>query len=131
MHYHSFSLSIAVLAISALAGCADKSSTVTPQPACYSGVVLEDRCMDGVLIQVDPQSPIGRPAQLTDTAGTNVIANVETMGTLGKRGQRVYFTYTNDPSRQAPLRPCPAYGVPLPVPHLVLNNVSATPCTQF
>ena len=120
------SLSLAMGATALLAGC--KKAT-NPRPACYSGVVLRDRCWDGVLIQVDSAFPIGGPISIPDSLGnSNVIAAVNSLGTLGVRGQRISFTYTNDPARQAPPRPCTADQIALPIPHLVLSNVSTTPC---
>ena len=103
-------------------------------PACYSGVVLRDRCFDGLLIQVDSPYAIGQPlpSPWADSLGANnVIAAVNSLGTLAVRGQRVYFTYANDPDRQTPARACPTFelAVPLPIPHLVLSNVSASPCS--
>ena len=120
---------LAVAAISLLAGCDKATNANNPRPACYSGVVLRDRCWDGVLIQVDRHFPIGQPSTIPDSLGnTNVIAAVNSLGALAVRGQRVSFTYTNDPARQAPLRFCTTDQSSLPIPHLVLSNISATPC---
>ena len=119
-------LSLAIGATALLSGC---QKATNPHPSCYSGVVLRDRCWDGILIQVDSAYPIGRPISIADSLGnSNVIAAVNSLGTLGVRGQRISFTYTNDPAQQAPRRFCTADQLPLPVPHLVLSNVSATPC---
>ncbi|MET4074649.1 hypothetical protein [Hymenobacter sp. UYCo722] len=124
-------LGLALVGAGCLSGC-DKNSSA--QPTCYSGVVLRDRCWDGILLQVDRQFPIGTSiSSLTgpDSLGnTNVIAAVNSLGTLGVRGQRISFTFTNDPAQQAPLRACTHDQIPLPIPHLVLANISATPCAQ-
>ncbi|GAA4033674.1 hypothetical protein GCM10022409_17470 [Hymenobacter glaciei] len=134
-----------MLAIGSLSSC-DKSndSDTAPTPiicfpgipptTCFSGVVLSDRCWDGILIQVDSQFPIGKsiqPYTSPDTLGnTNVIAatNFADFGPLNKRGQRVYFTYNTDPNHGATPRFCTADQAPFPIPHLVLGSVSASPC---
>ena len=124
-----FSLSLAVGAALLLSGCEKTDRALTPWPACYSGVVLRDRCWDGVLIQVDRRFSIGQPSTLPDSLGnSNVIAAVNSLGTLAVRGQRISFTCNNYPTRQAPLRFCTTDQAALPIPHLVLSNVSATPC---
>jgi hypothetical protein len=127
-------LGLVLPAIIAFAGCnkAHKEDAA-PAPACYSGVVLRDRCLDGLLIQVDQPYNIGKtlPNPWADSLGTdNVIVSVNSLGNLGVRGQRIYFTYTNDPARQTAGRACTTFeaAVPLPVPHFVLSNVSANPC---
>ena len=139
----SFLLGLALLAAGSLSGC-DKANTsdelptpticfpTTPVATCFSGVVLGDRCWDGILIQVDAQFAIGKPLQMPDSLGsTNVIAatNPADFGALSQRGQRIYFTYNTDPTRKATLRACTANQIALPIPHLVLGPVSATPCT--
>jgi hypothetical protein len=102
-------------------------------PVCYSGVVLGDRCWDGVLIQVDSQYPIGKSLVIGATApdslgSTNVIAALNSLGNLAKRGQRIYFTYEAYTNQPIVNRFCTADQAPLGVPHLVLTNTSATPC---
>ena len=120
------SLSLALGATFLLSDCKKATS---PRPACFSGVVLRDRCWDGVLIQVDSAFPIGQPIAIADSLGnTNVIAAVNSLNALGVRGQRISFTYTNDPGWQAPLRFCTADQTSLPIPHFILSNVSATLC---
>lgn len=96
------------------------------EPQCLSGVVVGDACLDGVLIDVDAAFPIGKPAG----GHGNVIAavNFADLATLSQVGQRVYFTYRNDPNQQLAVRACPANTVPLPVPHLLLGSLSATGC---
>lgn len=107
-------------------------------PVCYSGVILGKSCPDGTLIQVDSQYPIGKPIMpymgslsgvpASDSIGSsNLIAAVNPPTYPFKRGQRIYFTYQNDPQYQLPVRQCYVFG-PLIIPHLVLSNVSATPC---
>ncbi|MBF9142573.1 hypothetical protein [Hymenobacter properus] len=123
------------LASAGLASCqnADKND-VPPTPTCISGVVLGDRCWDGVLIQVDSQFPIGKsiqPFTAPDSLGnTNVVAaaNFADLGTLNKRGQRVYFTYDPKAGEQPVQRFCPANGAPFPVPHLRLTSVYGVHC---
>jgi hypothetical protein len=106
-----------------------------PAGPCYSGMVLGETCFDGVLIQVDAAYPIGRPAVFrftsTDSAGgDNVVAAVNDLGALNKRGQRVYFSYAGSTEQSGPARICPALYAPLAVPHVVLTNVSATSCAD-
>lgn len=98
-----------------------------PQPKCYVGTVVGDICQHGVIINVDAAYPIGQPAGVL---GSNVIAavNVGDLASFNRVGNRVYFTYRNDPKQQAPSRVCTAEYVPLPVPHLVLSNLSETGC---
>ncbi|TVT40207.1 hypothetical protein FNT36_12000 [Hymenobacter setariae] len=112
-----------------LPGCHSNEAT----PACYSGVVLGEYCWDGVLIQVDRQYPIGKSivAGATDPdslGSTNVIAALNSLGSLAKRGQRIYFTYEEYTNQPIVNRFCTADRAPLGVPHLVLTNTSATPC---
>ncbi|SFQ38726.1 hypothetical protein [Hymenobacter arizonensis] len=96
------------------------------EPKCYSGVVVGDACPDGVLIDVDDAFPIGKPAG----EHKNVIAavNFADLASLNQVGKRVYFTYRNDPNQQRAVRACIAITLPLPVPHFVLSNISATNC---
>lgn len=117
--------------LSTLLGC--KHAAAPPQ--CYAGVVLGQTCMDGVLIQVNEQTPIGRPVQLAQAAsdsivGTNVVAAVNNLNGLNRVGQVVYFTYAASPGNRGPVRTCTQNTAPLAIPHLVLGNTSATPCAQ-
>ncbi|MCI1187756.1 hypothetical protein MON38_10020 [Hymenobacter sp. DH14] len=137
-------LGLSMLAIGCLSGCDKASDSETlptpticfpgPGTTCYSGVVLNDRCWDGVLIQVDSQFPIGQSIKAytaPDSLGnTNVIAatNSADFGSLNKRGQRIYFTYNTDPTRKATPRVCTANQAPFSIPHIVLGSISATPC---
>ena len=117
----------------------DESTTVFPTicfpSTCYSGRVLGYDCWNGVLIQVDSQFPIGKPlhSQLNpDSLGdNNVIAAVNQLGALAVRGQRLYFTFENDPAHQYPDTPCNHMNltITLPVPHVVLRNTGTTACT--
>ncbi|MGI4887373.1 MAG: hypothetical protein ACRYFR_20640 [Janthinobacterium lividum] len=120
--------------LAALAACAWASCKhdvdVTPQ--CYAGVILRDHCVDGTLIQVDSQFPIGKPLpaawQADSLGGNNVIAAANhPSGILGKRGQRIYFTFQANTEAPAP-RYCFVNVAPLAVPHRVLSNVSTAPC---
>ena len=119
-------LSLVLLTL-AFTGCSHHKCQ-DPTPKCYAGVVVGDACLDGVLIEVEGPNLIGKPA---GTWGTNVIAavNFEDFTGLSQVGKRVYFTFRNDPARQRPVRNCTANTVPLPVPHLLLSNLSATACT--
>jgi hypothetical protein len=100
-----------------------------PAPLCYAGTVVGDLCQDGVLVDVDAATPIGQAA---GSLGANVVAavNAADFGSLNRVGQRVFFLYRNDPNQQYPLRPCPAIGTRLPVPHLVLSNLAGTGCAD-
>jgi hypothetical protein len=93
---------------------------------CFSGVVVGDACLDGVLIDVDAIYPIGKPA----AGHNNVIAavNFADLTSFNQVGKRVYFTYRNDPKQQRADRVCTANTMPLPVPRFVLGNLSATGC---
>jgi hypothetical protein len=93
-------------------------------------VVVGDACLDGILIDVDAATPIGRPA---GTLGNNVIAavNVADLSSYSQVGQRIYFIYRNDPKQQSPNRVCTANTVPLGVPHFVLGNLSTTSCADM
>jgi hypothetical protein len=119
-------LSLAVLSLAVLS--CDKCNDIEPLPGpqCFSGVVVGDACLDGVLIDVDAAHPIGKPA----LGYSNVIAavNFADLASLNQVGKRVYFTYRNDPNRQWPDRVCTANTVPLQVPRYVLGNLSATGC---
>ncbi|GAA4367282.1 hypothetical protein GCM10023185_39030 [Hymenobacter saemangeumensis] len=120
-------LGTAALLLSA-SSCHRKCNDPKPQqPECYSGVVVGDACMDGILIEVDARHAIGRPAS---GYGNNVIAavNFADLGNLNRVGQRVWFSYRNDPNQQYPNRACPTNTVPLPVPHLLLGNIASTAC---
>ncbi|MBD2768509.1 hypothetical protein IC235_11480 [Hymenobacter sp. BT664] len=120
-------LSFALFSLTFFSCQRHKCEDPQPQPKCYSGVVVGDLCMDGVIINVDAAYPIGLPA---DTLGNNLIAAVNTddLASFNQVGKRIYFTYRNDPSQQWPLRVCLANTIPLPVPHLVLSNLSETGC---
>ena len=118
--------------LGSLTACKDDE----PQISCYSGVVLGTTCMDGVLIEVNSATPIGKPVNFPVTAttsnvGTNVVAAVNDLGSQAKTGQTIFFTYQNSPNNAGPVRPCPQNTIPLPIPHLVLSNVSATGCGKF
>ena len=129
--------SLLALACCVLGSCNKHCEVPTPSPSipsCYSGTVVGFDCHNGLLIQVDSQYPIGRPLRVSYTdslARPNIIAAVN-RNTSGATGQRIYFTYVNNATQQQPAWPCTAQ-LPfnyMPVPHLVLSNVSDTPCTQ-
>lgn len=105
----------------------------TPAPHCVSGTLVALTCMDGPLINVDARYRIGAPGVLANgqQLGPNVIAVVNRDGLSGidSVGQRVYFTYVNDPNQQWNGLCCfAADGTRQPVPHLVLSNISTTGC---
>ncbi len=132
MRYINLAQSVAVLATSLLISCSKDGGT--PAPECYSGTVLAFNCHNGYLIQVDEQYPIGKPLRVYATAADslprpNIIAAVNRLETLGTPGQRIYFTYVDDAKQHSPDWPCNTLYLwrTLPVPHLLLNNVSATP----
>ncbi|WP_345237810.1 hypothetical protein [Hymenobacter saemangeumensis] len=127
-----------LLAACTLPGC---ESGCDPTPECLSGTVVGSTCMDGLLIDVDPRYRIGGNAVLPrhgrpDTLlGRNVIAvvNGDALASLPYPavGQRLYFTYVNDPDRQWNGLCCFANdGVKTNIPHLLLSNVSTTGCGQ-
>lgn len=122
--------------LAALAGCTIfsgcRGKNGNPEPLCYAGTVLYTSCVDGTLVQVDEQYAIGQTLPAASSPGgtdlANVVAAVNPLpDSLGKPGQHLYFTYQNDPKRQAPYY-CFVNRPPLPVPHLVLLNVSASAC---
>lgn len=103
------------------------------EPACYSGIVLGTTCMDGVLIQITSAQPVGKPVRAYQTyrdsiVGTNVVAVANDLGNVAQKGQTIFFTYQASSNNQGPQRACPQNTVPLPVPHLILANVSVSAC---
>jgi hypothetical protein len=118
--------------LGSLTACKDDA----PQTTCYSGVVIGTTCMDGVLIEVSSATPIGKAVNVTVTyntsiVGTNVVAAVNDLGSQAKTGQTVFFTYQDSPTNAGPARICTQNTAPLPIPHLILSNVSATGCGKF
>jgi hypothetical protein len=92
--------------------------------------------MDGVLIEVNSVTPIGKAVTVvvsatTSISGANVVAAVNDLGSYAQTGQTVFFTYQDSPNNQGPVRNCPQNTAPLPIPHLVLNNLSVTGCGKF
>ncbi|MDB5234678.1 MAG: hypothetical protein JWR44_1671 [Hymenobacter sp.] len=127
----SLSLCLAAVVAGSLLGCKKDCS---PRPDCYSGTVVGVDCWNGFLIEVDGQYAIGAPLRVTSGDSLprpNIIAAVNQLAPMGTVGQRIYFTYVNDANYQTPRWACPAMRAPInfPVPHLVLSNVSATPCS--
>ena len=119
------------LLLGSLTGCKDEA----PQASCYSGIVIGTTCMDGVLIEVNSATPIGKPVTVLVTStssigGTNVVAAVNDLGSQAQTGKTVFFTYQESPNNQGPARFCPQNTAPLPIPHLILANISATGCTS-
>lgn len=126
-----FSTGLLALAGCSLIGCSKQADA--PAPLCYSGTVVGFDCWNGFLVQVDGQYAIGAPLRVSyadSLPRSNVIAAVNELGKLGTTGQRIYFTYLNAVNQQSPGWPCTTMGaqVHFPVPHLVLSNVSTTPC---
>ncbi len=120
-----------VVLFGAMLGC--KKAHVQPQSKCYSGVVVGFSCSNGSLVQVDSQYALGAPLRVTyadSLPRPNIIAVVNhQLEALGPIGQRIYFTYVNDANNQTPRWPCLAIpSQTFQVPHLVLSNVSTTPC---
>jgi hypothetical protein len=134
-HIYYFVMRVTSLLLGGLSLLLTACTSNAPVSPCYSGVVLGETCMDGVLIQVDETYSIGRPAVFrftgTDSiSGTNVVAAVNDLGSLNKRGQRLYFTYGGDTQQPGPARPCTMNYARLPIPHLVLTSSSATSCSN-
>ncbi|MBF9236340.1 hypothetical protein I2I05_02925 [Hymenobacter sp. BT683] len=119
-------LSLALFSLTVVSCNHEKCREPQPQAQCVSGTVVGDACLDGVLIDVDATFPIGKPVG----NHPNVIAavNFADLASFNQVGQRVYFTYRNDPNQQSANRVCTANTVPLLVPHLLLSNLSATSC---
>jgi hypothetical protein len=118
--------------LGSLTACKDNE----PEISCYSGVVIGATCMDGVLIEVNSATPIGKPVNFpvtstTSIVGTNVIAAVNDLGSQAQTGQTIFFTYQNSPNNAGPVRACTQNTAPLPIPHLTLSNISATGCGKF
>ncbi len=125
---------LTVLLALALASC--KHDADLPQARCYAGVVVGESCYDGLLINVDAQYALGKPVgygfSLYDPAG---IQNQHVIGALNSReltaftvGQRIYFSSIKDTTGYANFGPCPANGIPLPIPHVILSGFSSSPC---
>jgi hypothetical protein len=102
-----------------------------PKVECYSGVVIGETCMDGVLIEVNSTTPIGQPINVFGITGTNVVAAVNDLGSQAQKGKTIFFTYQNSPNNAGPARACSQNTAPLAIPHLILSNVSATGCGKF
>ncbi len=133
MRYIFLTKSVAVLAIALFLSCCKDAST--PVPECYSGTVLAFDCHNGYLIQVDEQYPIGKPLRVYATANDsllrpNIIAAVNSLDTLGRPGQHIYFSHIDDGQQHSRNWPCDTQFLwnNLPVPHLLLSNISVTPC---
>jgi hypothetical protein len=133
-HVYCFAMRFPLLLLGGIGLLLTTCTSNAPVSPCYSGVVLGETCMDGVLIQVDEKYPIGQPAvfRFTSTdsiSGSNVVAAVNNLGSLNKRGQRLYFTYGGDTQQPGPARPCTMNYARLSIPHLTLTNSSATSCS--
>ncbi|GAA4033684.1 hypothetical protein GCM10022409_17480 [Hymenobacter glaciei] len=112
---------------------------------CYTGQIVAVTCVNGVLIDVDPRFPIGKPTSRNGGngpvfLGRNVIAvsnsrditsSVSTAtvpGTLNNIiGQRLYFSAEPD-SLVYGLGCYVADGVREPVPGMRLSDISTTAC---
>ncbi|OON66870.1 hypothetical protein B0919_21155 [Hymenobacter sp. CRA2] len=90
--------------------------------------MVGETCLDGILIKLDEQYPIGGQAY----GHANVLAavNFNDFGSLNSPGQRVYFTYTI--STTGALRPCTANQAPIFALNsgklVQVSNLSATGC---
>ncbi|UOQ54751.1 hypothetical protein [Hymenobacter cellulosivorans] len=130
---HLFS-ALALVSLLALPGCQEGCIDEAPAPACYSGKVVGAACMDGVLIEMDSNYPIGKAhGQHTNlVAGVNLLQQskpeLKIDGQVVEVGQTIYFTYTEGPNMSNAF--CPQNTVPLPIPHLTLSNVSTVGCGQ-
>jgi len=127
------STGLLALAVSTFIGCGKHAAA--PTPSCYSGTVVGFNCQNGLLVEVDDQYPIGAPLRFfysDSIPQSNIIAAVNQSRTTAKTGQRIYFTYVDDANQQSPAWPCTTLEawIHYPVPHLVLSNVSVTPCGQ-
>lgn len=127
-------LGLAAATAGAFAGC---KKDAPPLP-CYTGRVVASTCMDGLLLDVDPASPIGAPAVLArngrDTlVGRNVVAfaNNLRIGRLGTVGQTLHFTYIIDPAQHSEITCMAADGSKTPIPHVVASNISTTACDSI
>lgn len=113
-------------------------SVVEPEPEalapCASGVVLQTTCMDGLLIEVDSQYPIGRDFQVpipgsTVLVGRNAVAaiNEASIPAAYKRiGKRIFFRYQSA-TCCAP-RPCTQDRGPVGATFVIISNVDSVAC---
>ena len=128
----SSALGLAALLAGSLLGCKKDSA---PHPDCYSGTVVANTCMLGVLIDVDAAYPIGARAVAAVGGrflGNNVVAvgHSASLQNLSNVGQRLHFTYTSAPvPENAAVWCCFANdGTTTPVPSVTLSNVSTLAC---
>ncbi|WP_201979987.1 hypothetical protein [Hymenobacter rubidus] len=127
----SSSLCLAAVVAGSFLGC--KKDCTEPQPTCYSGKVVGTTCMMGILVDVDPAYPIGAPAtaiQGNRFLGNNVIAvaNSGNLGSLGRVGQQLHFTYTTAPPSTLAICCLVADGTTTTIPSFALSNVSTLSC---
>lgn len=128
----SSALGLAALLAGSLLGCKKDAAL---RPNCFSGTVVANTCMQGVLIDVDPAYPIGAPAVSmagNRFLGNNVVAvsRSASLQNISNVGQRLYFNYTNAPAPDNSLVICclAADGTTTPVPEVALTNVSTVSC---
>jgi hypothetical protein len=129
MRYYSL-LVLSLLSFS-LTDCKHEAAPVP----CYGGTVLGETCLDGILVQVDEAYQIGKPVVYRITsrdslAGSNVLAIVNSLGTLNVKGQHFYFSYTGSTDQPGPARVCTANTVRLAIPHLAATNLSTHACPE-
>lgn len=124
-----------------LPGC--KKDAADLAGSCYSGRIVALTCENGVLIDVDPRFPIGKPTARNSSdgpvlLGQNVISVSNSRdisgigmnnnpGTQSPMGQRLYFSAAPDSANYG-LGCYAADGVLHPVPTLRLSNISTTAC---
>ena len=86
--------------------------------------------MDGLLLEVDARYPIGAAhGSFRNLVAAVNMASTDSLNVAGRvvhAGQVIYFDY--QPSTTARQAFCPHNTAPLPIPHVVLSNVSATGC---
>lgn len=136
-----FSGLLAVVGV-ALLGCKKDAASLTE--TCYTGQIVALTCVNGVLIDVDPRFPIGKPTARNSSngpvfLGNNVIAvsnsrdisglGVATSpGTQSPLGTRLYFSAEPDSANYG-LGCYVLDGVVNPVPAMRLSNISTTSCS--
>lgn len=122
-------------------GC--EKDEASPVETCYTGQIVALTCENGVLIDVDPRFPIGKPAARNSSdglvqLGQNVISVSNSRdisglglpsnpGTQSPIGRRLYFSAAPDSANYG-LGCYVLDGVVHPVPTMRLSNISTTAC---
>ena len=139
MLHKTLSLTLAALVAGTFIGC-KKEQVAPPAGGCVAGTVVAITCMDGPLIEVDAAYHLGAPTSVpaanggSRRVGIHIIAMANRSEATGidSVGQRVHFTYDDNPnSPQPPSSTCcfALDGAQSPIPRLVISNVSAIPCS--